>query len=365
MFIVIIVHFEFFSVFSLFAWERIGMVSSAEGFVALSGMVLGVVYKKRIDRIGLLQSTKILWKRSFLLYRVNVFVILSVVLLGLIPGINVFDVTHWAPVNQDIVYPLYPSIDKGWDELLLSALLLRCGPHQFQIIGLYVGLIFLAPVILFALHKKKTYWVLLVSIVLYGINSQFEFRLSGAKFELGFPLLTWQLLFVLGMLVGFHKQVVLTFLIDRSRSYLLYIAGLVSLLFFLLAINNPNAVYWPWTHLALIDGDFFYALYMDWFQKPTLGLGRIINNIALFIGFYVLLTRYWSIVNRGLGGLFIPLGQASLYVFIVHVYLIIIVNSIPYLQHNSVWINSLIHASVVLLIWWMINHRFLYRLIPR
>jgi len=56
MLVVISVQMEYFSLFSLFAWERIGYVSSAEGFVALSGMILDIVYKKRLLREGFKRS---------------------------------------------------------------------------------------------------------------------------------------------------------------------------------------------------------------------------------------------------------------------------------------------------------------------
>ena len=65
MLVVITVHMEYFSLFSMIAWGRIGYVSSAEGFVALSGIVLGIVYKKRIVREGFKNSALKLWKRSF------------------------------------------------------------------------------------------------------------------------------------------------------------------------------------------------------------------------------------------------------------------------------------------------------------
>ena len=110
MLLVIIVHMEYFSLLSMFAWERIGYVSSAEGFVVLSGIVLGIVYKKRLLREGFKSSALKLWKRSFQLYRVNLFVILSIALLGEFPFINTFEVTHWAPITaKDQIYHLYPA----------------------------------------------------------------------------------------------------------------------------------------------------------------------------------------------------------------------------------------------------------------
>ena len=52
MLVVITVHLEYFSLFAMFAWERVGLVSSAEGFVALSGLVVGLVYCKKLKKNG-------------------------------------------------------------------------------------------------------------------------------------------------------------------------------------------------------------------------------------------------------------------------------------------------------------------------
>lgn len=192
---VILVHMEYGSLFSMFAWERLGIVSSAEGFVLLSGLVVGLVYKRKLLQEGIQSAAKKLWQRSFQLYRVNIFIILSIALLGLIPFVNVYDVTHWVmPGNPQEAYLLYPQPGAPWWEVLYKALLLQIGPHQFQIIGLYVILLALAPIALYAMYKNKTLLLLLVSWIAYGLNSHYQMRLTGARFEWGFPLLTWQLI---------------------------------------------------------------------------------------------------------------------------------------------------------------------------
>lgn len=142
MLVVITVHLEYLSFFSLFAWERIDLVSSTEGFVALSGLVVGIVYCKKQKRDGFVSTAQKLFKRALKLYCVNVVVILSIPLIGLIPLINIDAVTHWSiPGTLGPVYRLYPPESADWIELIYKALLLKIGPHQFQVIGLYVVLL--------------------------------------------------------------------------------------------------------------------------------------------------------------------------------------------------------------------------------
>lgn len=85
MLVVITVHLEYFSLMAMFAWERVGLISSAEGFVALSGLVVGIVYRKKLYKDGFMPTAKKLLARSFQLYRVNIAVILSIALIGLLP----------------------------------------------------------------------------------------------------------------------------------------------------------------------------------------------------------------------------------------------------------------------------------------
>ena len=366
MLVVITVHMEYFSLFSMFVWERIGYVSSAEGFVVLSGIVLGIVYKKRIVREGFKNSALKLWKRSFQLYRVNLFVILSISLLGALPFVNIFEVSHWVPMHaKDQIYPLYPPITASWIEIVQQALLLKIGPHQFQVIGLYVGLIALAPLILFCLHRQKTLLLIAASWSLFLINQELQLRITGARFEWGFPSLTWQLLFINGMAIGYHNEKILGYMADGNSKALILIAILVCLAFLFLALNNPNAIFWPWRTLSNIDASYHHEIYVAWFQKSTLGLGRIINNIALFIVFYYVLSRYWLPINKAFGWLLIPLGQASLYVFILHIYFIILVSNSSLGEYDSFLVNSAIHASTILLIWAMVKRRVLFQIIPR
>jgi hypothetical protein len=57
-------HFSFFSWFALVGWERLGVISSAEMFILLSGIVTGAVYGKRLKIDGLGECTVKLFKRS-------------------------------------------------------------------------------------------------------------------------------------------------------------------------------------------------------------------------------------------------------------------------------------------------------------
>ena len=92
MFVLVVIHIELVSVLTFFAWERVGLISGGEGFVILSGVVLGMVSRKRVETRGWSYSVARLVDRSVQLYRVNVAVVLSVLLLSLVPFLNTLEV---------------------------------------------------------------------------------------------------------------------------------------------------------------------------------------------------------------------------------------------------------------------------------
>lgn len=372
--LLLISHFEYFSLYMYIGWERVGVVSTAEIFVILAGAVVGLVYGKKLTRDGFSACLPPLFKRSWQLYRVNVLVILVIGLLRYLPQINTTPVVSFHDPYRDIYYPLYPPLDAGWFKLLTDALLLRCGPHQFQIVGLYVVLFALiTPAVLFMLSKKQTVLLLTMSWGVYLFNwftpesqtATAEIRLTGAQFEYAFPLIVWQLLYVHGIVAGFYKKQVLEFFQTGLGKLLLYVSIFLSLLFIIFTLNHPMEQFVSWMKFSFIPTDTFNELYFNYFQKYKLGPGRLLNIVVLFISIYAMLTRFWYPFNRALGWFLIPLGQASLYVFFIHVFILILVGNTPFPAYNNFWINSGIHTFVFALVWLMVKKEFLFRWIPK
>lgn len=365
MLVVVSVHLEYRSYISLFMWETLGLFSSAEGFVCLSGIVVGLVYKKILFKNGLKVAALKLWRRAGQLYLVNAAMISSILLLERVPHLNVFNVTHWTHVSGNPSYYLFPEAGSTWTAILKKTLLLEIGPHQFQIIGLYTQLMAIAPLVLYALSKQKSAWVLLLSWSIYFANIELGIRLSHAKFEYGFPSLSWQLLFFNGMVIGYHHQKVFNYLTDPAHKWLIYTASGLLMVFMLLAINNPAPYFWPWDTVFYHDTAGYYRIYNTWFSKEHLGFGRIVNNAALYICLFTFISKHWQQCYTLLGWLLIPIGQASLYVFIWHVYFVLLFSNTPLHTANNIWIYTSIHVLSIGLIWLMVKTRFLFSIVPR
>ncbi|MFY9636716.1 MAG: OpgC domain-containing protein, partial [Cellulosimicrobium cellulans] len=69
-------------------------------------------------------------------------------------------------------------------------------------------------------------------------------------------------------------------------------------------------------------------------------------------------------VERALGWFLIPLGQATLYVFIMHVVLIAVIANIPALRQGDILVNTAAYAVILGLLWVMVKKRVLFGIIP-
>jgi hypothetical protein len=365
MLFVICVHLEYLSFVSAFMWERVGFFSSAEGFVGLSGVVLGMVYGQKLGKDGFRACALRIWRRALQLWRVNVFIIASILFLRALPWPDTSVLTHWQPATGGQGYELFPPVGTAWWLLLKQCLLLQTGPHQFQVMGLYVLVIAGAPAVLYALYRGWWRGVLAASLALYLLNLWLGLRLGTLKSEYAFPVLSWQLLFYSGMVAGFHHRRVFAYLAGPAGKWFVRAAVAGTLLFFFAALGNPGSAFWPWPLPYRYDPGLFQQIYDIWLAKERLAPLRLVNNLCFYASFFALLSRHWEACNRLLGWLLVPIGQASLYVFIWHVYLVLLVANTPIGSLHSVWLNTLLHAGGVLLLWWMVKRRFLFAVVPR
>ena len=365
MMIVITVHMEYFSAYSFLVWERVGVISSAEGFVFLSGLVLGMVYGRKADKEGFNFVANKMFDRALQLYRVAIGVIALIAILNTLPFIDAKAVMTWVNPSNGEVFPLYPSEKASFRYWVSTILMLKATPHQFQVMGLYVVMIALAPLFMWCLKHNRVGFLLALSWIVYIIAQGRPERLTGAQFEYAFPIMNWQLIFVHGMALGVFKDQVFAFFSGGRGRVLFWVAMSFAFAGWFFTMNNPNPGLPDWAKLSMIDKGDFWSLYGQYFKKSQLGIGRVLNNVALFIVAMGLLTRFWVPISRALGWFAIPIGQSSLYVFVVHVFFVLAASLTPWHELNNFWINTAMHTVAMLSIWFMVKNKVLFNVIPR
>ncbi|MFN8674470.1 MAG: OpgC domain-containing protein [Candidatus Sericytochromatia bacterium] len=366
MFVLIIIHVEIFSFYNFLVWERVGIISGGEGFVILSGLITGIVYKSKLLKEGLKETTKKLFTRAFQIYRVNIFIILSILFISFIGLFDTKSVMTFIDYSINQEYNLYGDMNTPFN-IIKKTLLLQVGPHQTQILGLYAVLMLLAPFALYLIAKNLSFLVVIISFGLYFFNQKYNINLTGCQFENAFPLLTWQVLFFNGMVFGANKEIISKKLDTNIKKVIFYLALSLGLVFFIFAQNNPNPLVPDFTKLHLIDNKTYYEIYNKYFLKNTLGILRLVNYMAFLIVAYNLINKFKDSIYKYLGWFFIPIGQSTLYVFICHVYLVMLASNFVKFGFYSTHLfsNTLVHTTIFILLWIMVKSKFLFDVIPR
>lgn len=365
MLLVVVNHINIPSLYQVLTMEAIGVVTGAEIFVLVSGTILGLIYRPRIERDGWAASMAPVWRRALKLYLVVVATNLAVYLFQwLVPIIDHTVLTTYTDRGSHRVWNLFGE-DPTVMKVVYGVLSLHYGISQINVLGLYVMLVAVAPFLLWLLHRGHTAALLAASWLVYALHTLHPVRLLALQSELAFPVLTWQLLFVHGMAAGYHRRALAAWVGGRRGHGLMVIGTALLVVFSLYALNNP------WFEIPLgLRFDFipehrFGWVYYYFFDRRTLGIGRVANTFLLVAMMYLLLTRHRESCRRALGGLCIPIGRASLYVFIVHVVFVLLVDNLPPLQRGSLLLNTLAHTLVIATVWLMVRTGFLFRWIPR
>jgi hypothetical protein len=337
-----------------------GPVTAAEGFVFLSGLVLGIVSKRRVARDGLRAAVRSSLGRAWTLYGLTV--TLTLIFVGLTVGT---DLAIW--VDRSLLGNI-----ESWPSLIVSIVLLRFTWHGTDILALYALLLAASPLALFLLAGGQRWWLLGGSWVLWLMfqvapdRAVIPWPIEHASI---FPFAAWQALFVSALALGYHREDLAAWL-QRAPGHLheshltsqvamAATAGILVLLGVMLSVGQAHAMVANSVGL----GSF------DLYDKASLGIGRLVAFASAAILIYAVLTFCWHPIEHLVGWLLIPLGQASLYAYAVHLFIIVLAYNVPpyvgsdqpgWELHNTVG-----QLGLVLLVWAMVKGQVLYGLIPR
>jgi hypothetical protein len=370
---VVVTHVEVSGVWSDVTLNAIGAITGAELFVLLSGLVLGMVYPIAVRRLGGPAAALGMLERARRLYLTALAVVLLVYLLSLLPFVDGAVVTTFTDRGTGAagadaagrVYDLYANAGKLFTYpppwyAVQDLLLLQMGPWVFNIMGLFVLLTLLVPGLVWLLRRRLWWLVLGVSWALYALETRYSLRVLPSQFEDSFPLLTWQIAFTHGLVLGFHRRQVTRALTGRvGRVAVGALAGLYAGALALLWAGHRWGVGLPFVPAGTYDG-----LYGTLYQRTDLQLGRLVDLALMIVVAYAFLTAFWKPVDRAVGWFYVPLGSSSLYVFIVHVLFVLAVGNIPGLDRSDWWVGTGVHTAVLAVIWLMVRRRFLFRVVP-
>jgi hypothetical protein len=373
--VVVVTHIEVLSPYSLVSLKIIGAITGAELFVLLSGIVLGMVFLPTVKRVGEWPAALGAWARARKQYIVALAVILLIFILSFVPFIDASAIMTFTDrgtgedgeTTTGRVYNLYPNAERLLDYpppwyAVRQFLLLEMGPWPFNIMGLFVVLSLTYPALMW-LIKRKLWWVVLIgSWSLYLVHDLFPgFAPLPSQFNAVFPLFAWQVLFTHGLVIGYYRRQIIRALTSTPGKLIagVFVLGYAGFLVYLWAGDTYGFTPTPF------PADLYGQLYDNGYQRIDLDWGRLVDLPLVIICSYAVLTVAWKPLNALMGWLWVPLGQASLYVFTVHVFFALAVANIPGLDRQSFWQGTIIHTVVIAVIFLMVKKKFLFSVIPR
>jgi hypothetical protein len=314
------------------------LVSEAEGFFMISGLLVGMLRRRDLERYGLWRMTLNSWKRGVQLYIVAVPLTLLFTLIGRLAVEHGHDqvkigLDHWSTWPHLVYESMTFHYTYGWADFL----------------NYYVPLFLIAPLIVWLLSKHLWPLILVLAYAGYWMPSHYNTSFYS-------PFLQWGVYFFIGATAGYHwndlrammarlppgwSNAIRWGLIAATAA--IYVVGLILL-------------YKP--HLVSSDG-----MYNHMFQNNRLGLLRPFAAPISVSGTFLLIRRHEDALARTIGKVLIPFGSNSLYVYVAQSFVVFLV---PFaFGPKSFWFNSVFDAAVIALIWVGVRTRFLAFLIPR
>ncbi|MGD0469456.1 MAG: OpgC domain-containing protein [Terriglobales bacterium] len=209
-----------------------GLVSGAEGFVFLSGLVSAWVYGHIFANQGLNAARRRAWHRARDIYLTHLLLYTLALLGGLCGG--------WQIASRFADF---------WEAWWHGAVLIY-QPGYFSILPMYAGFLLLFPLLLQQMARGRAPLIWAGSIALWlsaqwGIGGPAH---NPPWLQLGtFNILAWQLFFIAGAQFGYLKVAELRSPIPHSRALLGFCVVVVSLLFL---VRHQNVFF---RNLSLID----------------------------------------------------------------------------------------------------------------
>jgi hypothetical protein len=202
-------------------------IDGAFFFVALSGLVTGLVHRRVVERDGVEASVRKLVRRSGFLYLVHVLLVLvCLAAYNLDPTRAITDTPTWRE-------------EGGVPVALWRVLVLRLEPNLNTILPMYVALLLWAVLVVILLRNRAWWAVVLLSTAVYVVGQAF----TGLHFAPdGFAIADWQLLFTGGLLIGWLWEYERLSLSLQLRRAIVVAAGALAMGFYAAAHLAPGPV---------------------------------------------------------------------------------------------------------------------------
>ena len=324
------------SLFALISGEAKLWMTAAEGFVIISGFLIGYVRGFKGLKTSFKTIAGKLFKRSLVLYAAMVVASLLYI------AVEWSDLVHGMPYT-----PMTDGV-RSWSEAAMNVLTMA-HPHTWvHFLALYACFLLIAIPAVWLLRKKKAWLVALLSITIYlwGMITKTEW-------------MVWQVLFFIPSIAGFYfeflrnwwkRQDIIT---RRTLLLVLFSYFIVTVFISVLIAFRPGVA----------ERSFFSALDTQ-FNADAMWPARIANALLWFTALAFIFQRITPYLKKWTFGVLKYIGTHSLQAYLIHGFIICLINLT--LPDSTAWvINTAYGLIAVLATYAAICLPFLRRILPR
>jgi hypothetical protein len=237
-------------------------------------------------------------------------------------------------------------------ELVVGTLTLHYTYHGTDILWMYTVLIAASPLVFHLLMTGRTAHLVAGSILLWLVYQIFPMQATipwVVDNAVYFPIAAWQLYFVAGLVLGYHREPIRAWLSPVPRWPALIISSVAFAGLIALDWSHETGRLASWPVLKWLAGD----LWLEVFDKPSVAWGRVLAFAIAAPFFYLLVDRLWRPIVAISGHLLLPLGSAALLSYGVHLVVIVVVYNLAgeELGPATRLANTIFQAMAVLLVW--------------
>jgi len=338
--------------------SELGFVQDAQGFVFLSGLLVGLVYGRKMMKLGFIGGSQALWLRARELYVYTLVCMAVLLLLRLV-----------LPQAAELWDMWLGPFGEGRLGFMAAAAVLLYQPIYIDILPQYIVYFIVAPPLVWLSLRGSWLAVLVGSAILWlGVQTGLHLPLSDALgamlrgldadlfVQVPFNVLAWQIVFMTALVIGAlwaRDQIDSDRIFDPRKTSLAKVSAAVLLFFMAFRLGFRFE----------IVPDEVMTRFQVYENRPEFGVVFLLNFVFLgYLTAWLMIAGpkaenpFVALLGRGLNGFFSLsllrlLGRHSLQIYVWHVllvYLLVWVDGVVGPFDESVKV-AIVAASVGLL----------------
>lgn len=322
------------SLFAFLSGKALLWVTAAEGFVIISGLLVGYIRGYKSKAKSMKDTSFKLWYRALTLY------------FWAIIGSILYTAAIWyIPLAGGA--PGMP-IEKGqWNELIVQSITLDYTFVWVYFLKLYAIFLAAAPLAIWLLRRNKAWVVALLSIGFYGLG-----------WVLQSEVLQWQIMFFIPVIAGYYIPAIQSWWQKHTVRTRRTLALSVVLLTFITIAFSIVSTYLPEVS-TLLDRARTSA-----FAQDTISLWRVMMAFLWFTAYLLIFTYLQRYIQKAFGWLLRPIGSHSLTAYIVHGVALLIISYYTVSSQN-ILINTALGCVAILIVWAIVKIPHINKVIPK